>query len=75
MTACGDDDVATIQTLLADRKKTGIDVNAADFRGWTPLLKASCNGHTEAVRLLLDCDDIQVDKAEGTNTKPYTGKP
>ena len=48
---------------------TGVDVDAAGFLGYTPLIWASRNGHDEVVRLLLEADasiDNQTAEAEIT---------
>lgn len=42
-------DVATIDDLLAD----DVAVNSRDFCQWTPLMKASLNGHEQVVERLL----------------------
>jgi hypothetical protein len=43
-------DVARVHSLV----ESGLDVNATDERGWTPLMWAARAGASEIVRLLLD---------------------
>lgn len=40
--------------------KTGIDVNGRDNNGFTALIVACDRGHTDVVKLLLDCKNIDV---------------
>ena len=50
-----------MRRLLRDRDRSGLDINCKDGEGMTPLIWASARGYTEIVRLLLGCDEIQVD--------------
>ena len=56
--------MATVERLLGGRDGggvTGVNVNGRDEKGKTPLMWASIRGHTQVVRLLLECKDIQID--------------
>jgi ankyrin repeat protein len=48
--ACYENDLGRVKELLDH----GVDPNLQDFRGWTALHWASCQGHTDVVLLLLD---------------------
>ncbi|XP_068249187.1 ankyrin repeat and SOCS box protein 3-like [Palaemon carinicauda] len=56
--------IALLQELLHN----GSPTNGHDNRGWRPLHEAADGGHVECVRLLLACDDAEVDALthEGT---------
>jgi ankyrin repeat protein len=51
--------------LVARLLGEGCDVNEADEDGWTALYVASLNGHHKVVRLLLEHQDVEVNKANG----------
>ena len=63
--ACDDGDASALESLL----KAGASPNAAGRDGWTPLLSALLEGHTECVRLLLASPVIDVNQA---NKNGYT---
>lgn len=48
--ASASDDADTVRLLLL----LGLDANAADRDGWTPLHHAAANGYTEVARVLVD---------------------
>ncbi|XP_066946236.1 LOW QUALITY PROTEIN: ankyrin repeat and SOCS box protein 14-like [Macrobrachium rosenbergii] len=54
--------------LLQELLQQGSPTNGHDNRGWRPLHEAADGGHVECVRLLLPCDDAEVDALthEGT---------
>ena len=39
----------------------GVDVNIANFAGYTPLFEAMGNGHPEVVELMLNHEDTKLD--------------
>jgi len=45
-------DYAKVKRLIEE----GADVNAQDKEGWTALMRASQNGHTEVVKLLIEAE-------------------
>ena len=52
--AASNGDVARIRKLVNGRAKTFVDVNQEDAEGTPPLIYASCFGHSEVVRELVD---------------------
>jgi ankyrin repeat protein len=43
----------------------GIDFNATDSKGQTPLIHASREGYHQVVRLLLECEGLNLDLEDG----------
>ena len=64
--ACDDGDAAALESLL----KAGAAPNAADDDGWTPLLSALLEGHTECAKLLLASPSIDVNQAQNDGATP-----
>ncbi len=61
-------------TRIRDLLARGIDVNAVDQRGFTPLMWASANGNVEVVNLLLQSGAIASKRAEdGTSAMFLAG--
>ena len=58
--------MAYVQPLAA----LGIDVNQANKDGWTPLYRASEEGHTEVVKALLVAPGIDVNQANKDGWTP-----
>lgn len=56
--------------LVKQLISTGADVNKADADGWTPLLSAADNGHTEIVKLLLGVLGIDLNRANKYGASP-----
>ena len=52
--AASNGDVTRIRKLVGGRAKAFVDVNLADEEGTVPLIYASCFGHVEVVKVLLD---------------------
>jgi ankyrin repeat protein len=50
--------------------KTGPDINKPDNTGWTPINRASYNGYTEIVKLLLAQPGIDFNKADNNGRTP-----
>lgn len=65
LTAAKNGDLAAIENLLDNK---GADVNTKAKDDWTPLMLASQNGHTDAVKALLarDADVFAQTKDNGT---------
>ena len=69
ISAARDGDKELLALLIA----AGADVNAADKYGWTPLLSAAKDGHSECVKLLLAAPGIDVNKANKVGWTPLYG--
>ena len=61
--AANSGDIEAVKEFLA----AGVDVNAKDGNGWTPLIPAAANGRKEVVELLIASGaDVNVKSAFGT---------
>ncbi|KAH6970692.1 hypothetical protein BKA56DRAFT_559122 [Ilyonectria sp. MPI-CAGE-AT-0026] len=58
---------AIVQLLLA---KDGVDINATNDEGWTPLLYAVSNRNEEIVQLLLANDGVDINAKDGDGWSP-----
>ena len=61
--AASNGDVARVRKLVGGRAKSYVDVNSPDEEGTVPLIYASCFGHNDVVKALLDAG-AQVDRQD-----------
>ena len=69
MEACADGDTSVLEEVLKVRHDNEIDINCTDTYGRTLLIWASNKGHAQVVRLLLECEEIQVAKTDNNGSQ------
>ncbi|KAF2268396.1 hypothetical protein CC78DRAFT_540693 [Lojkania enalia] len=67
--AASNGELARVQRLLSGKTKEFIDINAVDAEGTPPLVYASCFGHEDVVRALIE-SGAHVDKQDKNRWSP-----
>jgi len=61
-----------VEVMVALIEARRHDINGEDFSGCTPLSWASCNGHEEAVKILLEWGEVNPDKPDERGRAPLS---